>query len=287
MEKDKIFFGEQGLTSTSANYIANMCKELYRSLETDLQNVVFYTTKASLLGSSEKSLIREGVTTVASVKENLHTIAQLKSLIAWLREAIKAKERLIEEANSSSYEDYGLECPELPKREKYLTEDDIMSTWSIKQRNRYYYLESLCATIGGYIHPEGVYAKERENLHKILSEPNTIQGSGRDTVIYSRIPSITKTEVEDTFIELQAVYRGYQAELNALKYSIESALNKDKTEKNLKYESELKAYENSMALINAQLKSKIHEAAIAAQNLKIIIPDSLKPIYDRIQQLGK
>jgi hypothetical protein len=264
-----------------------MCKELYRSLETDLQNVVFYTTKANLLGSSEKSLIREGVTTVASIKENLQTIAQLKSLIAWLREAIKAKERLIEEANSSSYKDYGIECPEPPQRERYLTEDDVVSTWGIKQRNRYYYLESLCATIGSYIHPEGVYARERENLYKVLSEPNTIQGSGRDTVIYSKIPSISKTEVEDTFIELQAMYRSYQAELNSLKYSVESELNKDKTEKNLKYESELEEYKNSMSLINAQLKSKIHEAAIAAQNLKIIIPDSLKPIYDRIQQLGK
>lgn len=287
MEKDKIFFAESGLTTTSANYCANMCKEAYRSLEMNLQTIVFYTTEAGLLGYSEKSLIREGVTTVSNVKDDLQTIAQLKSLIAWLREAIRAKERLINEATCSSYEDYGLECPKQPEREDYLSADDVIATWNIKQRNRYYYLEALCATIGGYIHPGEVFAKEREALQKILHEPHTLQGNGRDTVIYSKTPSLPVSEVENTFMELQTVYRGYQAELNSLKHSIEDTLNKDKAEKNLKYETEMKEFRNSMALIDAQLKEKVHKATVAAQNLKITIPDSLKPIYDKVQKLGK
>jgi hypothetical protein len=69
-------------------------------------------------------------------------------LIAWLRESIKAKERLIKEAENTSYEDYGLEVPERPERAEYITEDDVIGMWSIKQRNRYYYLDTLCATIG-------------------------------------------------------------------------------------------------------------------------------------------
>ena len=44
MEKDKIFFGEAGLTSTSANYTANLSKELYKALETKLHKMVLYTT---------------------------------------------------------------------------------------------------------------------------------------------------------------------------------------------------------------------------------------------------
>lgn len=33
MKKDEIFFGEQGLTTTSANHLANKAKEAYLALE--------------------------------------------------------------------------------------------------------------------------------------------------------------------------------------------------------------------------------------------------------------
>lgn len=287
MEKDKIFFGESGLTTTSANFCANVAKELYRGLEQELQAIVFYTTTVKLLDSSEVNLIREGVTTVSDVKQKLQDIAQLKSLIAWLREAIKAKERLIKEAESTSYEDYGLEVPERPERAEYITEDDVIGMWSIKQRNRYYYLDTLCATIGQYIHPDGTFAKEREQLQKILHEPHKVSGSGRDTLLYNYTASVAPEDVEDSFMDLQQTYRGYQAELNSLKHQVQEAVQKDVFEKNLKYQTEYNIYKDVMAAVDAELKTKVHQATVAAQNLKIIIPDSLKPIYEKIQKVGK
>ena len=287
MEKDKIFFGESGLTTTSANYTANICKEMYRGLEQELQAIVFYTTTVKLLDSSEVNLIREGVTTVSDVKQKLQDIAQLKSLIAWLREAIKAKERLIKEAENTSYEDYGLEVPERPERAEYITEDDVIGMWGIKQRNRYYYLDTLCATIGQYIHPDGTFAKEREQLQKILHEPHKVSGSGRDTLLYNYTSSVPTSEVEDTFMDLQQTYRGYQAELNSLKHQVQEAVQLDQATKNGQYSLELQNWQGQMAVIDAVLKEKRHQATVAAQNLKIIIPDSLKPIYEKVQKVGK
>ena len=287
MEKDKIFFGESGLTTTSANYTANMCKELYRGLEQELQSIVFYTTTVKLLDSSEVNLIREGVTIVSDVKQKLQDIAQLKSLIAWLREAIKAKERLIKEAENTSYEDYGLEVSERPERAEYITEDDVIGMWGIKQRNRYYYLDTLCATIGQYIHPDGTFAKEREQLQKILHEPHKVSGSGRDTLLYNYTASVPTSEVEDTFMDLQQTYRGYQAELNSLKHQIQEAVQLDQATKNGQYSLELQNWQGQMTVIDAILKEKRHQATVAAQNLKIIIPDSLKPIYEKVQKVGK
>lgn len=287
MEKDKIFFGESGLTTTSANFTCNIAKELYRGLEQELQSIVFYTTTVKLLDSSEINLIREGVATVYDVKQKLQDIAQLKSLIAWLREAIKAKERLIKEAENTSYEDYGLEIPERPERAEYITEDDVIGMWSIKQRNRYYYLDTLCATIGQYIHPDGTFAKEREQLQKILHEPHKVSGSGRDTLLYNYTSSVTPGDVEDTFMDLQQTYRGYQAELNSLKHQVQEAVQLDQATKNGQYSLELQNWQGQMAVIDAILKEKRHQATVAAQNLKIIIPDSLKPIYEKIQKVGK
>ena len=287
MEKDKIFFGESGLTTTSANYTANICKEMYRGLEQELQSIVFYTTTVKLLDSSEVNLIREGVATVSDVKQKLQDIAQLKSLIAWLREAIKAKERLIKEAENTSYEDYGLEVPERPERAEYITEDDVIGMWGIKQRNRYYYLDTLCATIGQYIHPDGTFAKEREQLQKILHEPHKVLGNGRDTLLYNYTSSVPTSEVEDTFMDLQQTYRSYQAELNSLKHQVQEAVQLDQATKNGQYSLELQNWQGQMAVIDAVLKEKRHQATVAAQNLKIIIPDSLKPIYEKVQKVGK
>lgn len=287
MEKDKIFFGETGLTTTSANYTANICKEMYRGLEQELQAIVFYTTTVKLLDSSEVNLIREGVTTVSDVKQKLQDIAQLKSLIAWLREAIKAKERLIKEAENTSYEDYGLEVPERPERAEYITEDDAIGMWGIKQRNRYYYLDTLCATIGQYIHPDGTFAEERKQLQKILHEPHKVSGNGRDTLLYNYTASVSTNEVEDAFMDLQQTYRGYQAELNSLKHQVQEAVQLNQATKNGQYSLELQNWQGQMAVIDATLKEKRHQATVAAQNLKIIIPDSLKPIYEKVQKIGK
>jgi hypothetical protein len=264
-----------------------LAKEHYKGLERELFLISLYSTSVSLLDSSESKLLREGTADIDSIEEKLQDITACKSLIAWLREAISAKTRLTNEAAASSYNDYGLEVPEQPTREEYLSEDDVIATWNIKQRNRYYYLEALCATIGGYIHPGNPFANARDEFLKILSQPNELKGNGRDTLLYTYTPSVEPNKLEEVFMHLQQVYRSYQAELNSLKHSIEDALNKDKAEKNLKYETEMREFRNSMALIDAQLKEKVHEATVAAQNLKIAIPDSLRPIYDKIQKLGK
>ena len=90
MLKDKIFFGESGLTTTSANHIANIAKEKYQLLLKQLETITLYNTNIGLIGS-EKQPLSYGMETLSNVKPSLETIAQLKSLIAWLREAIKGE----------------------------------------------------------------------------------------------------------------------------------------------------------------------------------------------------
>lgn len=287
MEKDLIFFGESGLTSTSANFIANMAKEMYRAAEEDLNALVFYTTKVKLLGTNEESLIREGTKTVEDVANTMKYIAELKSLIAWLREAIKAKERLIQECQKGDYEYYALTVPESPEREDYLTEDDVIASFNVKQRNRYYYLEAFCATIGKYIHENGVYAEQRENLQKILHEPHTVSGNGRDTLIYTKTPSLPVTEVESVYMSLQQTYREYQAELNSIKHQIKDTVVKDTATKDIEYREKFNTYREVMEAVEAELAIKRKEAVEAASNLKIIIPDTHKAIFERVQKMGK
>lgn len=83
-----IFFGENGLTSTSANHIANMAKECYQTLDKELSNFVLYdTTLSSIVVTNSKWTISKGATNsdIEAIPEKLKTIAKIKALIAWLR----------------------------------------------------------------------------------------------------------------------------------------------------------------------------------------------------------
>ena len=271
MEKDKIFFGAEGITTTSANHIANLAKEAYQSLESKLNSAVFYTTEIGILG--------------------LMQIASYKSLIAWLREAIKAKERLISEAQKLTDVEVAkilnITLPNIPIRYPRLNEDEVVATWGIKQRNRYYYLDTVCSTIGKYIHPNMGFSNAKEDLIKILSERHKAQGNGRDTIIYSYTPTVRLKDVEHTFFVLQDKYRGYQAELNSMKHQIEVAIQDDEREKTLKEEDETKQYKVECNAIFPQLSKYKNDTIKAMQSLKIVIPDSLKGIYSTISEMGK
>lgn len=293
MEKDKIFFGAEGLTTTSANHIANLAKEAYQSLESKLNTAVFYTTEIGILGSSASNTLKEGVEQefLDELEGNLMQIASYKSLIAWLREAIKAKERLISEAQKLTDVEVAkilnITLPDMPVRYPRLNEDEVVATWGIKQRNRYYYLDTVCSTIGKYIHPNMGFSNAKEDLIKILSERHKAQGNGRDTIIYSYTPTVRLKDVEHTFFALQDKYRGYQAELNSMKHQIEVAIQDDEREKTLKEEDETKQYKVECNAIFPQLSKYKNDTIKAMQSLKIVIPDSLKGIYSTISEMGK
>lgn len=95
MKKDMIFFAADGvgLTSTSANHVANVAKEMIRNLESELAAMTFFSIEVALIGSKSVNRLSGGVgdADVAAVADRLYRIADAKSLIAWLREAIKAK----------------------------------------------------------------------------------------------------------------------------------------------------------------------------------------------------
>ena len=287
MKKDEIFFGQQILTSTSANFIANQAKNAYQQLEKELDNIRFYDKFMTLIGTNTKDVLSDGVRSVGDINEKLYRVAKLKSLIAWCREGIRAKENLVKEAQNMSYEDFGIELPERPISPVYLTEDEIVGSWNIKQLNRYYYLETLCAEIGKYIHPDGVFAQQRDKMFDVIHNPRTVSGNGRDTIVYTYETSLPVQEVEDKFMELQNLHRTYQAELNSMKHEIETAIEDDKKSKNLQYQTDYANYSELMQVKNAELKRLKDKKLSDIQKLKIVIPDSLRPIYEEVSALGK
>lgn len=295
MDKDMVFFSTdgQGLTSTSANHIANLAKEMIRGLEASLSSLSLYSTSVSLIGSDKSNLLAQGAgdSELIDVQRKLHAIAKAKSLIAWLREAIKAKERMLKEVESMSTDDYiklkGLQPLKFPTRGEALTEDDYYASLSLDERNRYYELETLSAVLGKAIHPDGAFANARDNLISRMSHPRDVKGDGRDTLIYSYIPTVDPQEVESLYFILQKQYREAQARLNAIKFECQKAVKESEVAVATEYARKIDEVDNYAKRVSADKAAYIKERVREIGDYKILIPQSLQGIYEEVSHLGK
>lgn len=292
------------MTSTSAQHIANFTKEVYQNTEAELNSIKgFYETKLVMLDNSSEHVTSFASSHVLIEKygEKIKSVAKLKALIARLREALKAKASIIESIKALSNDDLIKEIGEKPSLGTYLNkienkitpEDYIGKNFSIKKRNRYFYLETICSTIGKYIHPDGAFSNARKDLTNIINNPISVNVNPNEGVgvsyLYKYSPAYQGVQEDDekVFTKLQSEYREYQKELNSMKFEINEAVDADKiryeNEKNdavLKYQNELMIYQGKKEAFKT---AKINEVS----NFKIIIPDVLKGTFDYISELEK
>lgn len=295
MKKDMIFFSTEGkgLTSTSANHIANLAKEMVREIETSLSGLTLYSTSVALIGNDSVNTLREGdkAEALENVKTQLHIIAKANSLIAWLREAIKAKDRLLKEVEELSVEEFilqqGIEKPKMQKKGIALTEDAYYASLTVEERNRFYSLEALASVLGKAVHPDGPLANAREQLNERIKNPKTVEGAGRDALIYTYTPTVELDMVDKVYFAVQKEFREIQASLNAIKFDCQKAVKESEIEVQTayadacnKYQAELTRIQNDMSIYK---KERVREIG----NFKIVIPNSLTDIYEQVAHLGK
>lgn len=297
-KKNEVFFGTHGLTSTSANHMANIAKERIAANEAKLSNVTFVTTTIDIVGSNavKGKTISLGYTKeqLAEVEGLLEDIGAMHSFCAWVREAIKAKDeetQIIEDKDISEWEKENgmepLEGVEDKFSNDFPDEDDILGEMNIKERNEYFRLEAYAAAIGKFIHNGGSLTSAREALHVFLMKPFSTEGKGADTVIYAHNPSVPAEEVDTVFFELQKKHRENERELNRIKYDIRNKL----SQKRMDYFARKRAYiaewkEERDRRDNLFKAWKLKETDRISQ-LKIVIPEALQPIYNLLKEMEK
>lgn len=286
---DSVYFGEKGLTSTSANFIANQAKEACQTIREKLNTLSFVNGSIQLVGGSLTST-EKGVSDLSEIDNMLQTICKYNSLIAWLREALKAKTKVAEEVKKLSVDDWakqvGIEIPESPEPPVELTEQDVLDTWSIKDRNRYLNLGTFVSVYGKAVHPKGPYAEARKALKEYLVNPVRYEENGRDTLIRKYTPSINAEDVDKEFFKLQAIWRKYQAEYNAYAHKIQLTIDQDTNEKQSRYSQKLKDYANKYRELNAKFTEWRTMQLQEIASLKIIIPNALLDTYNEVNGLS-
>ena len=240
---NEIFFGEHGLTSTSATHLANIAQETIVSHEEKLKNLNFVTTKVDIVGSpthSEKMVnIGYDEAFLGQIRSILEEIAEMNAFCAWVREAVKAKDKelnAIDEMDIDVWcEENGFELAKEPIRPRRIYENDIIAKMNVRERNEYYQLEAIAATIGKCIHKEGPLSSARKELQNKMVKPFSTEGSGHEMLIYSHVPSVEPQKVEDIFFELQKWHRSNEQQLNKIKFDIKKRLEEENLANNQRY----------------------------------------------------
>ena len=291
--KQSVFFAENGLTSTSANHVANLAKEFVQDEDTQLNNIRLVNCSVSVIGSSEKTQICKGIDDkwFDFFTDNVVDVYEAKSLIAWLREAIKAKEQMLRDIDNTGIETWAEEnditLPVRPSKRDTSTRESLIAALDIKERNRIFRLETQAAVIGKCIHPDGQFSKSRKELHERLNNPISIKGEGRDALVYTYEPSCDYDKVNDTFFELQKWHRESQAELNGILYKIDEQVRNEEISANTDYQIALQDYREQYEKVSVQFKLWKEQMAKQISSLKIAIPNDLQKIYERVSKLGK
>ena len=280
------FFGDKGLTSTSANHIANLAKEAYERLEAKLNTTSFIRETITVIGSTAETNVKlSQAGLITSVPDILKEVCEYKSLIAWLREAIKEKDRLFKENKTWVSEEYTEHTKNRPQCEDYLTEQDVIDSWTVKEQEEYLSLETACAVVGKYIHPNGALSIAKKELSKRINNPVTTECSGRDTIIRRYYPECTEEEVNNLFFSLQKNHREYQARLNGIKHKIDMTIREDIQKKDEAYKKALQEFNNKADELLVADKLTREEKHKEIEALKIVIPNNLKSVYDRLTSM--
>lgn len=302
------FFGKSGYTSTSANYIANKAKEIAEGCLSD--NLTFLTTKVKSLNNNLESVVERGLNEEQfnTLIERKLMVAKLNGLISWMREAIKAKETMLNLTENKTFlvwmrenhpdvdvKTFGAEITknEYPEDIRMTSDQWAMNNMSVKEINEYLYLLAACSTIGKFIHPNGEYAKARKKALDMVGTSN-IKDYQSSTVIYEYESSIPAEMIENKFFELQELHREYQKRLNVIKFNIENEVQKldDKFTMLVdKYEEIEAENENKIDAAKKKYRSEFNEWKIKKldeiRTLKIVIPNDLKQVVDFVNNVQK
>ena len=293
MSVNEIFFAESGLTSTSANHVANLAKEFVQNVENEVINVQFYDSEVTLIGTENYQQLEEGINDgqLADIPGKLQKIAKAKSLIAWLREAIKARTSMlnaVEKLDMSEWADmFGTVLPLTPQKRTPMTKEDVIAQMNIKERNTLYALETEAAVIGKYIHPDGKFADARQKYLSKLHNKHEVKGEGRDTLLYKYTPSVGEGVLEDTYFKLQKRHREVQAQLNGILHEVDEKVRQDQLEALTEYNGKYASYRAEMQELDARFEEYKKRESMRLAALKIVIPNDLKDIYDIVNSLGK
>ena len=295
-----IYFGEEGMTSTSANHVSAMANVMVQDIKNRLMGLRLYEKSIRVIGDAEVT-VETVNNTLPDIAEGVKQICKANALIAWLREAVKERENAQTYIQNMTLDDWmkkqGIEKPTSPvppmmPKINFQDYNTILETGlTVKEYNRFVELNSALAVYGEMIHEKGLLTRQKSELQRIRQNPTEVKESGRDTIITQyRVDVNIDTELDKLYTQLQSEYRQLQAEKNGIEAKFSNLAMDYQTRKMDEWKAAKAQFDRDIMAVNSQLvgydaqmkewkKQRLEELAA----LKIIIPNDLKALYKELQ----
>ena len=295
-----IYFGEDGMTSTSAQHVSAMANVMVQDVKQHLMGLRLYEKSIRVIGDVECK-VEEVNNTLPEISEGVKQICKANALIAWLREAVKEREKAQQYVQDMTLDKWmelqGIEKPTSPvppmmPKINFQDYNTILETGlTVKEYNRFVELNSALAVYGEIIHDKGLLTRQKNELARIMQNPTEVKESGRDTIITTyKVDVNIGTDLDKLYTELQSEYRKLQAEKNGIEAKFSNMAMAYQTRKMEEWKAAKAQYDRDLTRVNSELvgiqtqmqewkKQRLEELAA----LKIIIPNDLKALYKELQ----
>ena len=295
-----IYFGEEGMTSTSAQHVSAMANVMVQDVKQHLMGLRLYEKSIRVIGDVECK-VEEVNNTLPEISEGVKQICKANALIAWLREAVKEREKAQQYVQDMTLDKWmeleGIEKPTSPQppmmpKINFQDYNTILETGlTVKEYNRFVELNSALAVYGEMIHDKGLLTRQKNELARIMQNPTEVKESGRDTIITTyKVDVNIGVDLDKLYTELQSEYRKLQAEKNGIEAKFSNLAMDYQTRKMEEWKAAKAQYDRDLTRVNSELvgiqtrmqewkKQRLEELAA----LKIIIPNDLKPLYKSLQ----
>ena len=295
-----IYFGEEGMTSTSAQHVSAMANVMVQDVKQHLMGLRLYEKSIRVIGDVECK-VEEVNNTLPEISDGVKQICKANALIAWLREAVKEREQAQQYIQDMTLDKWmelqGSEKPASPvppmmPKINFQDYKTILDTGlSVKEYNRFVELNSALAVYGEMIHDKGLLTRQKNELARILQNPTEVKESGRDTIITTyKVDVNVAVDIDKLYTELQSDYRKLQAEKNGIEAKFSNLAMDYQTRKMEEWKAAKSQYDRDLTRVNSELvgiqtqmqewkKQRLEELAA----LKIIIPNDLKALYKSLQ----
>ena len=295
-----IYFGEEGMTSTSAQHVSAMANVMVQDVKQHLMGLRLYEKSIRVIGDVECK-VETVNNTLPEISDGVKQICKANALIAWLREAVKEREQAQQYIQDMTLDKWmelqGIEKPASPvppmmPKINFQDYKTILDTGlTVKEYNRFVELNSALAVYGEMIHDKGLLTRQKNELARILQNPTEVKESGRDTIITTyKVDVNVAVDIDKLYTELQSDYRKLQAEKNGIEAKFSNLAMYYQTRKMEEWKAAKAQYDRDLTRVNSELvgiqtqmqewkKQRLEELAA----LKIIIPNDLKALYKSLQ----
>ena len=295
-----IYFGEEGMTSTSAHHVSAMANVMVQDIKQHIMGLRLYEKSIRVIGDVECK-VEEVNNTLPEISDGVKQICKANALIAWLREAVKEREKAQQYVQDMTLDKWmeleGIKKPTSPQppmmpKINFQDYNTILETGlTVKEYNRFVELNSALAVYGEMIHDKGLLTRQKNELARIMQNPTEVKESGRDTIITTyKVDVNIGVDLDKLYTELQSEYRKLQAEKNGIEAKFSNMAMAYQTRKMEEWKAAKSQYDRDLTRVNSELvgiqtrmqewkKQRLEELAA----LKIIIPNDLKALYKSLQ----